>query len=207
MIESILSAWSFAGVVSKFYSFLGGVFGITVVGTILGAGGRPSAVLAAALQPVTLRAPESLATVSAWFTARDSAVTPAAAVIAVMALLWSAGFLARNVYDFDKVRGPATAWIALAVMAEASGRGSVIQALLWAAVATVAAVAYSAWRQRVLRSDVESRHLPWIPGRVAGALWGGAIVTLLLPLLGLLHAAGGMTASNNRSNSVAKDEG
>lgn len=203
MIETFLSAWSVAGVLSRFYSLLGGTFGITVVGTILGVAGRPTEVVAAVLRAITVRAPESLAKVSEWLTARDSVVTPAAALVAVMALLWSAGFLARNVYDFDRVRGPATAWIALAVMAEAAGSGTVIYAIIWAAVATGAAFVLSISRHYRSRSGVQNPEQTWLPVRVAVALWAGATVTLVLPLIGVLHGLGGVTTPKSRMNSPA----
>ncbi len=204
MIETVLSAWSLAGVLSRFYSLLGGALGISVVSALLGPAGRPSEVVAAALRAITIRVPETLANVSQWLIARESVVTPAAALVAVTALLWSAGFLARNVYDFDKVRGPATAWIALAVMAEASGTETVIRALVWAALTTVAALAFSGWRHYRSRFGVQDPEQARLPGRVAGFMWGGAAVTLVLPLIGLLHGLGGMTPPKSRPKSTAR---
>ena len=157
MIDSILGASALVGRFSKSYMSFAGVVGLTVVASTVGLADRPTDVLVVALRALDIPVPGNIQSISTEFAERGATLTTGAALLAVTALLWSAGFLHQDIKNFSRVRGPASTWIAVWVMAEASGSGTVVRAFSLAMLVTLALIMISACRAKWARYGAQAR--------------------------------------------------
>ena len=196
MIESMLSAWSLASMLPRVYTLSASLLGeITVVGFLASKDAqsveRPTDVVAVVFDVVQVPAPPVLASVSRWVQERGDVLTVFVGIIAAVAMARSVSYLVRNRYRFDKVRGPATFWIAAAVIAEARGRSGLIVicvALILLGIMAVGidVVQVRSRRREFLDSDDQRKATYALGGFLLGAL-----VVLCFAVGTFVHAIGG----------------
>jgi hypothetical protein len=200
MLETLLSGWSVARLVSRSYAFLCSLLGLTAVGAWVRGYERPSDALIAITEALHIPAPTAIGSVSAWVIHHGEVVALVAIGVVVVSMLWSASFVARNPYNFDKVRGPATFWFGATVVLEV-GAGPALGYKLLPFVAPLAliigtGIVLARWQRGREDSATEPRHSV---SKTLAALLGGVVLALVMAPLSVLVGVGGMSSPGRSS--------
>lgn len=119
MLATILTAWSLGSLASRFYLLIGSLAALIVLAAS-STDERPTALAGSLLHFLGADASSALR-VAAWLDER--AVTLGVVVLGVLAVsvIGSAVQVGRDMYVFDRIRGPSTFWIALLAAAQLDG--------------------------------------------------------------------------------------
>ncbi len=198
-MTSLLTAWSVAGLFSKTYNWIASVIALfTVTALLLGGGQRPSGVVRRLFGIASVSPPLEIDLWSSWLANRAELVASIALVAGVVALLWSGALLMSDPNSFDSVRGPATAWLALALSIEATGGPGRFTLLVGTVALVIAALCADVLRNRI--DSVARQGMPSVT-KTVGLVAAGVVLVLVWAPMGLAHAMGGSTRRANRAPS------
>jgi hypothetical protein len=192
-LGTVSTAWGVAGIVSKVYWLLGGCAAVLLLATPAAEESRPSAALIRLLG--WSDAPESQPRgVADWIQDRGDVVSLVAQSVVVLALLWSAAELFERPNALMDVRGPATAWLGVLVIAEGAGPGELRSFLIHVAISATL-IAGLEFVIHLVRRQIGREASGWGAATTIGLLIVGICLMPLVPVVALAYAAGGRSRS------------
>lgn len=169
-------------IASRVYLMMGGVVSWLFVAWFFTGGTPPIQSINIVLEYLGFAEIAALTTVSDWMITRNDAIIAAAMTFTVLAIMSTAGLLMSNVSLIADIRGPATAWICLAVLAQLAPFVTVIDIVLVAVPFFLVAI----FSPRVNRRSGTSPNSDYVP-----ALFLAYAAPVVAPVFAIWHVVVG----------------
>lgn len=202
MISTVLQAPVLAGAIMKFYQLFAGLLAWSVLAVLFMAVAKPLEALAAVVGFLGIPWMGAIHDVEGWLQDRSDVLAGSVAIVGIASLAWSFLWLRNRLVLFDRARGPATAWLCIAVITQLHGR----QCLLGVIIGVLGVWALLLLTDVVGKRFTESSFGCTEPlSKTMLFLVAGGVLVMAWPALFALNALGGITSTQTKEQTPSTD--